>query len=107
MTNPKHTPGPWEADLDHEDLIGNKCPLIQGRPTGYGYDTTLAFVQCFPAVKLPIKVAKANACLMTAAPELLEALELATECLMEGGWAEDKVTVPKLQSAIAKAKGES
>jgi hypothetical protein len=108
MNKSKHTPGPWKAQprefpegqwflegqwevvstCEIEWLIAAAAPHIDGDPD------------------------EANARLIAAAPELLEALISATRCLAwhveEHGrsGAMDGVTLERARAAIAKAKGD-
>lgn len=85
MTNTKHTPAPWKvngtqvhADNKHESLIADV------------FDQNEA--------------CKANARLIAAAPELLEALEIALEASTQG--RDDKSWEDAAIAAIAKAKAK-
>lgn len=101
----QHTQGPWEIIWPENkgvsprikcDSFGTICRLNDIWPTENGYEENLA-----------------NARLIAAAPELLEALEIITDMLMSCGesficgidedFFED---VCAAQDAIAKAKGE-
>ncbi len=99
-TNTKHTPGPWKYNhgltyfrkahrLIHTELVvGAKGEWVAAVINDYEDGT-------------PVKVQQANARLMAAAPELLEALE--------GLLDTNKDTVDAViaaKAAIAKAKGE-
>lgn len=100
----KHTPGPWTAnpkhaarDNDGEIIIeqaGGSAPIA----TCYSINTLFNNDQ-----------AKANAALIAAAPDLLEALEVVTLCL---AWHEERhgvgmyrKAVESARAAIAKATG--
>ena len=75
----EHTPGPWRNRPDTHELVGNGGRVV-----------------CwFDHKGLP---SQADADVMTAAPELLEAL---TQCLI----GLDPTTVRQARAAIAKAKG--
>lgn len=97
MSEVKHTPGPWIWGDEHRGLYGcgpNNEVLnyarYEGMWVGFG------------------EVGTANARLIAAAPEMLEALEL----VLEMGWTTPrKPGVPDLlrdviEAAISKAKGE-
>ena len=111
----KHTPGPWEANGYH----------IRQRVTGTRSIAEVAYTgpHHTPAHEYPKScrlVDEANACLIAAAPELLEALELyalsytdeelvqLAECT--SGMGEISPVTAKREvirrAAIAKAKGE-
>jgi hypothetical protein len=100
MTN--HTPGPWEANGYH----------IRQRVTGTRSIAEVAYTgpHHTPAHEYPKScrlVDEANARLIAAAPDLLEALEaiMGSDVFEWNGsaafWLQDKV-----KAAIAKAKGE-
>jgi len=90
----KHTPGPWK--LAWEDgkhgVVASSIPepnvvaLVGNRDDGRN------------------DIRKANARLMAAAPDLLEACEVAERILTEYGIPDERRT--EIQSAIAKATGE-
>jgi len=92
----KHTPGPWEA-VKRNDGYGDSYMLVQTvqEPGGWEIADVRADVPCH----------KANARLISAAPELLEALEALIEetdpMQLNAGepWC-------RVRAAIAKAKGE-
>ncbi len=98
----KHTPGPWEANGYH----------IRQRVTGTRSIAEVAYTgpHHTPAHEYPKScrlVDEANARLIAAAPDLLEALEaiMGSDVFEWNGsaafWLQDKV-----RAAIAKAKGE-
>jgi hypothetical protein len=93
--NAKHTPGPWIAD-------GYNVRVRNGRYIAYtGPSHT-------PPSEYPKQCAeedKANARLIAAAPELLEALENLMETCEYGDHNADEYNAAV--AAIAKAKGES
>jgi len=100
----KHTPGPWDMDhLQHGDNLilsksGYVIASVGGRLRAYQHQQ------------------KANAALIAAAPDLLEALiEVSDECrrmqvdlvgtTLEGRPGTEGLTYQKVQAAIAKAEG--
>jgi hypothetical protein len=90
MTATKHTPGPWVA-IDHEIFADNQSRNIA--------DVWISFAN------IEDEEAKANARLIAAAPDLLEALEAFAEYAEKGTWGSlDPVT--QARAAIAKAKGD-
>ena len=85
----KHTPGPWRVEDDKYILANKKLVAkIVGGPQGK----------------------KANARLIAAAPELLEALEFVLTAIRWSGWSIDdpkwKEPMVKARRAIVKANGE-
>lgn len=89
----KHTEGPWTCD--ERGLVSG---LDRDRPESPSFDI-------FDAEEWPgsEQEALANAKLIAAAPEMLEALEKAEEWLK--GWASAKHGLEIIQAVIAKAKG--
>lgn len=90
MTKHKHTPAPWEIEtIESEDCL------------------SYAILGCqYESEK------QANARLIAAAPELLEALETACEIIRDS-YGEEDVDIPSdcqavnvMERAIAKAKGK-
>ena len=95
--NAKHTPGPWEA-------VGNlvRSPMVQ--PQGLSKGVQIA--ECRDAYFLShTEESKANARLIAAAPELLEALQEMVS-LVEMVIPFDGPQQRKARAAIAKATGE-
>lgn len=85
----KHTPGPWEA-------IGNLVRSPAAKELGSGVMLAECADRWFQ--KVNSDEAKANARLIAAAPELLEALnDLLEQSGIDGLWAD------KARAAIAKA----
>lgn len=93
----KHTPGPW--------VVGNTDPLLFGKQRGQGTEP-IGFVYgpSFPERSDLGKEAIANARLIAAAPELLEALKNLLESHLAGNVI--GADVREAQEAIAKATGE-
>lgn len=90
----KHTPGPWSVE-------GDKSILMRGQIVG----------QAFAPIGASEKQVKANAHLIAAAPELLEAAALLAHSGVVGPEADNDGIVlsskafKQLQAAIAKAEG--
>lgn len=99
----KHTPGPWE--VTQIDCLGNEVVEYGNvRPVNrhmFGHETSLPIAD-FYLWDMPEQ--RANARLICAAPELLEALEEVVQWL-ELGDHEGQMH-SKARAAIAKAKGE-
>ena len=107
MKKSKHTPGPWEAGdgvilcADPDMAIGSVFPCDRDKSahgTGFTYG----------------EVTKANARLIAAAPELLEAAQRSAAALRSGGIAPSATSdnplewlLHQTEAAIAKATGES
>lgn len=90
MTNTKHTPGPWQV-----------LPPKEGQPS-----ITIA-IPSNDAVYVAGSTKEANARLIAAAPELLEALEAMVE--MYGPRGSNIIwdgPIPLAQEAINKARGQ-
>ena len=92
----KHTPGPWRFYTEPQP---NGCPIV-----GNGRGLMLAMLA--HSVNYPDQrdEANANARLIAAAPELLEALIELADCGAEA-WGEDRPCVRIARAAIAKATG--
>lgn len=86
----KYTPGPWE-------LCGEKLKGKRDVPT-------FATIQGIASTAEHIHQHKHNMNLITAAPDLLEALEMARDIIEENMSQTEEMR--KIYEAIAKAKGE-
>ena len=93
MKKSKHTPGPWRYEAETK--------TIRAEPTNYWLATMDSWDKAVDS--------NANAHLIAAAPEMLEALKSiqANNKLMNALNGQDRETLEKIQSAIAKARGES
>lgn len=106
MSETKHTPGPWHfveenAGLMHDHGYG----ILFGEPDGWGWEKNLyVSVGCSNNVerKLGVGVAKANARLIAAAPDLLEALKALLAAI--GGEESTDLWCKDARAAIAKAE---
>lgn len=88
MTQSKHTPGPWDL-LDGDN----------------GYEITSGNIIIAQVTDEPCATQEdANARLIAAAPDLLEALEMA-DAALSGANMDMKAVERKTRAAIAKAKG--
>ena len=94
--NPKHTPGPWTMHPRFDD--GAEVRALLAPVAWCGVATTVGSSgdQSIDAAE-----ARANARLIAAAPDLLEACER----LLNGGWPHAEKDIELACSAIAKAKG--
>ena len=95
MSEKKHTPGEWFTHREGHSTVYVECRIGGGliqevaacRPTAAGREQQ-----------------EANARLIAAAPELLEALQEVADCGAEA-WGEDRPCVRIARAAIAKATG--
>nr|WP_313011673.1 hypothetical protein [Brucella intermedia] len=98
-TEVMHTPGPWEAHIS--DVRGTLCVVAAG--------TWICGEIWNDVAPLPEREAKANAHLISAAPELFEALDMARRymktCLGSSFW-DGPNPYPIIDAALAKARGE-
>ena len=106
----KHTPGPWKVGT-HHIVLTQDCPSVDGARA----DSIYCIADCgFEKPYHRRGEQEANAHLIAAAPELLEALRLCERLFLPRfihapGWAslsdehEDTVAVRKVFAAIAKA----
>lgn len=96
----KFTPGPWNVANDSQCLIYAKIMTVDGTPV----EPLVAQVSRYTTS------AQANATLIAAAPEMLEALERHVKLLesieRETGYC-TRVTQDEAYKLIAKARGES
>ena len=94
----KHTPGPWVAQRHGAIVGGPEFEFTNGK----------ARKQIAMACAVPEGVEgdqQANALLIAAAPELLEALLYANAALELEGYSSDRPYRSKILAAIAKAEG--
>jgi hypothetical protein len=81
MSNTKHTPGPWTID---EKLEGQTC--ITSKQHGSFAEPIICRV--FDSSHVPLSEQDANARLIAAAPELLEALQMMANKVFGYGYGE-------------------
>ena len=96
----KHTPGPWCANR-FSIMAKGSTDTYSG--TVWGCIARVEELYAWDSEGRGWSTSgdrDANAHLIAAAPELLEALEIALDCAGDAWWAE------KAEAAIAKAKGE-
>jgi hypothetical protein len=95
-----HTPGPWKV-LPMRHLHTFKVSTDQGA-------SVQAVIAAMDTKSVMVNEAaqEANARLIAAAPELLEALELAHKALSEESRYAQSTTANKIRAAIRKATGE-
>lgn len=102
----KTTPGPWKAVFDQDGKQNLPASKV---------DTSRYFTSFISADKGRLHVAvsdyamkedAANFVLMAAAPEMLEALELMSNLMVDLGRINDYKACDVMLKAIAKAKGE-
>lgn len=102
-----HTPGPWEMASDRMDAPAPRATVIGGvEKTSFG--TTRRMI-CHIYGWADGQEAEANARLITAAPELCEALRVAAACLegVRRAMADDRIAeqqMPIIYAALEKAK---
>ena len=99
-----HTPGPWACEF-HETAAGTPFGIVVGgKGKGGLMDTVICHAPDYRDEPVSYKAFKsANARLIAAAPELLEALQECLECEFA---VTDKAAIAKARAAIAKAKKE-
>lgn len=114
MTEAKHTPGPWFVGYNGLDVgcinakIGGHAKLFDIR--GWGYLTGGGHGALGLSNDDAVRIQSANANLIAAAPDLLEALyRLMRECEMEGleSRAGFDCWIGNARAAIAKANGNT
>lgn len=94
-----HTAGPWF-------VTGQMTLYVEAR-IGGGMLQEVAAVGPTQADEGYGEQQRANARLIAAAPELLEALEQAVTSMQDNGWPNSHLAVRSARAAIAKARGES
>lgn len=103
----KYTPGPWKFSTDPQP---NGCPIVGAR------GLMVAMLAHSVNHDDQREIAIANARLIAAAPDLLEALRLVTnlyasmrstlaEKYPQDGWSANTMTLDQAHAAIAKAQG--
>lgn len=97
MTTTKHTPGPWDICRVNVLMIYADNGL------------RIADCQCDDQPDMPEEQEEANAVLIAAAPEMLDALDMCAEVLAELARLDDGTpsvsALSMARAAIAKAKG--
>lgn len=101
-----HTPGPWEATERHDYR-----EVLAPRKNASWYGRSGVWAVAYMDTDLDEAVQDANARLIAAAPDLLEALETAMQWikawdvgfLFDEEWAADEA---KIRAAIRRARGE-
>lgn len=103
MSTMKHTPGPWtlETVTTAVGICHKIGPFPPRRPDDVTTRSACLYADYPSGCNPADEELKANARLIAAAPELLEALEYAIRQIPE------LASVPGVKAAIAKAKGES
>lgn len=100
----KHTPGPW-------DVLNSKKEEWYGRPLDYwtvtAKDRDLWICASPEWDPEHDEESTANARLIAAAPELLEALQKIVAAADGEGWSQLDATLANARAAIAKARGEA
>lgn len=94
----KHTAGPWKAEA-----FGAVTTMVQGIRRRVASTVRDAVMHSDPRTNV-VDLQAANARLIAAAPELLEALEKAIERCSCERWCSECLSA---RAAIAKAKGEA
>jgi hypothetical protein len=107
----KHTAGPWNVIYKFGTSVGISSGKPQQYVNGEAQDQIVMIVPCAEH-NGGDEATKANAHLIAAAPDLLEALESIVfkdrEAFDEDGWARVSFSaITKCADAIAKARGEA
>lgn len=97
----EHTPGPWFYGMGYTVRQSDEGAAKSGRKWGH----SIAAIRCDPPCPPPLEI-EANGFLISAAPELLAALEV---CEAHLEWNDCSLcnVHDMARAAIAKAKGES
>lgn len=107
MTNATHTPGPWKVDTGN-DGDGIRVYQQRCRPELHGAQPLIAALD--PGrdwIAVPDTELGYNALLISAAPDLLAALKIVSNCVpdSEGGTTLGTWEMQRVRAAIRKAKG--
>ena len=105
MTNTaKHTPGPWATEYDINEH-GSDCVIVT---KDYNYRICDIYSRSNDGMTVPDDAASANARLIAAAPDLLEALKVCADLLADYDEAEGEEgdAYREALAAIAKAEGK-
>lgn len=98
MSKPRHTPGPWIVQESFNE--DRKMHVLGIGPEGYSW---IAKIQTVPEHGSLENMA--NARLIAAAPELLQAADYLLSLNREAGQTEWKTAMQSLARAVAKAEG--
>jgi len=103
MKKPNHTPGPWKADgyMVRQDGSSGSRMIADICYTGPHHTPESEYPRSCRIVD------EANARLIAAAPEMLEALEAADQSLADDGYFTDDHARQIVLRAITKAKGKA
>lgn len=106
----KHTPGPWVVDNGFGRKLWIGVPRVPGDVDHYGFHTIITGIDINGQTVEARAVKEANAHLIAAAPELLEACGAVDAYLSnrvgEKSDSQGFVILSQIRAAIAKAKGE-
>lgn len=107
-TKQQHTPGPWQVEEFYWPESQSFAPEITAGRAGEGGDSTRYIAKMLGVIPAVVGETLANARLIAAAPELLEALVWAIRELeeTEDGLCPDfQAAITAARAAIAKATG--
>ena len=108
MVKTKHTPGPWEVWKGHFDVYAGVVENTRSGLTGAKGKPMPRIAACEDDAELSESEMKANAQLISAAPDLLAAAERMVSDQNRPVFSMDfKGAIDELIAAIAKAKGET
>lgn len=99
MTTPQHTPGPWVISITGNPTVYAADPII-GPLVASVHDGRNGF-----GSKESKETSRANATLITAAPDMLAALEELVDIAEQRGYQPDWLI--NAHAAIAKARGQA
>ncbi|MBW3096846.1 hypothetical protein [Pseudohoeflea coraliihabitans] len=105
MTESKHTPGPWAFEVNvWGSILSTDYGEAENLKAGRAWDEDISIAANVDWDVIGEEEIAANARLIAAAPELLEALE---ETLIVATRNEDGDFADRARAAIAKAKGDA
>jgi len=102
MSEAKHTPGPWTADVGQFGLTDAASVFVENEPDA----SLIADCTDFDGPR-SVEECQANALLITAAPEMLAALKIVERDRLNCNGRVLEIHAQIIRAAIAKAEGRS
>lgn len=98
----KHTPGPWWVCQELDGYVQCRFTWVRDQ---FGLQIASTYNQTRAELQAPLIEAVANARLIAAAPDLLEALKLAHDHLCVSPGYEGSKEIAQIRAALDKAEG--
>lgn len=107
----KYTPGPWFQSHRKNGNFNTYGDAMYSTQVYTPDGETIATIHWYPKPKNESGVIgtyrESNAHLIAAAPDLLEALDVAVTSMLDSGYNKNAVVIRKARAAIAKAEGKN